>query len=144
MGFPFIGDLISGVGGIIDKLHTSDEERLKAKGKLVELQIRMNTAALDYETTLVKQQASIIRSETKGTGLKAIWRPITMLVFVYIIAHNYVIAPIFGMFIAMPILDIPPDMWTLLKIGLGGYVVGRSAEKIIPATMEAMKKKENV
>ena len=26
-------------------------------------------------------------------------------------------------------LDIPPDMWDLLKIGLGGYVVGRSAEK---------------
>jgi len=26
---------------------------------------------------------------------------------------------------------IAEDMWDLLKIGLGGYVVGRSAEKIV-------------
>ena len=29
-----------------------------------------------------------------------------------------------------PQLALPPDMWTLMKIGLGGYVTGRSAEKI--------------
>ena len=28
------------------------------------------------------------------------------------------------------VMTIPPDMWALLKIGLGGYVVGRSGEKI--------------
>jgi len=30
-----------------------------------------------------------------------------------------------------PVLEIPPDMWALLKIGLGGYVVGRSVEKTV-------------
>ena len=25
--------------------------------------------------------------------------------------------------------DIPPDMWDLLKLGVGGYVLGRSVEK---------------
>jgi len=26
--------------------------------------------------------------------------------------------------------DLPGDVWTLLQIGLGGYVVGRSGESI--------------
>jgi hypothetical protein len=29
-----------------------------------------------------------------------------------------------------PPLVLPPDMWALLKIGVGGYIVGRSGEKI--------------
>jgi hypothetical protein len=30
----------------------------------------------------------------------------------------------------IPTLEISEKMWNLLSIGLGGYVVGRSAEKI--------------
>ena len=36
----------------------------------------------------------------------------------------------------VPAADIPPDMWDLLKLGVGGYVVGRSAEKGIKAWKE--------
>jgi len=54
-----------------------------------------------------------------------------MLTFVAIIANNYILAPylqaMFGWSVA---LDIPPDMWDLLKLGLGGYMIGRSGEKI--------------
>jgi hypothetical protein len=39
-------------------------------------------------------------------------------------------------------MQIPADMWDLLKIGIGGYTIGRSAEKIIPAAIDAFKKKE--
>lgn len=35
-----------------------------------------------------------------------------------------------------PPADIPPDMWDLLKLGVGGYVVGRSAEKSIKTWKE--------
>jgi hypothetical protein len=30
-------------------------------------------------------------------------------------------------------LPTPPDLWALIKLGLGGYVVGRSAEKCVTA-----------
>ena len=57
-----------------------------------------------------------------------------MLTFVAIIANNYILYPYISLFWnAAPILEIPPDMWGLLKIGLGGYVVGRSAEKVAKA-----------
>ena len=31
-------------------------------------------------------------------------------------------------------------MWELLKIGMGGYIIGRSAEKIVPELAKVMKK----
>jgi len=43
----------------------------------------------------------------------------------YIVAHNYVISPIFGV-VSVP---VPEPLWDLLKLGVGGYIVGRSAEK---------------
>ena len=47
---------------------------------------------------------------------------------------NYIIAPYLrAMFhVGLP-LTIPPDMWDLLKLGIGGYAVGRSVEKAVSA-----------
>ena len=47
-----------------------------------------------------------------------------MLVFLSLIVLHYL-----GL-LAIPIAD---QMWSLLQIGIGGYVVSRSAEKVIPA-----------
>jgi hypothetical protein len=53
-----------------------------------------------------------------------------MLVFVTVIANNYLIAPYVQAFGGVAVvLDIPQGMWTLLTMGLGGYVVGRTIEK---------------
>jgi len=55
-----------------------------------------------------------------------------MLTFVVIVANNYILAPYINLFFSVDVvLDLPKDLWDLLKIGLGGYVVGRSAEKAI-------------
>ena len=80
----------------------------------------------------VEEAASVIRAEANSEHfLVAAWRPITMLTFVFIIANNYILYPYLALFFEQaPKLEIPPDMWGLLKIGLGGYVVGRSGEKI--------------
>ena len=55
-----------------------------------------------------------------------------MLSFVFIIFNNYVIAPYAVAFVGpdvIPMLDIPPGMWGLLTVGIGGYIGGRSYEK---------------
>ncbi len=74
---------------------------------------------------------NIIEAEAKSSHwLTANWRPLTMLTFVVIVANNYILYPYLALFWPdAPVLEIPPDMWDLLKIGLGGYVVGRSVEK---------------
>lgn len=95
----------------------------------------LTTSLIDYSKTILEQQASIVRAEAQsGSWLTSNWRPLTMTVFVVIIANNYIVYPYLSLFWNQaPNLAIPPEMWQLLKIGLGGYVIGRSVEKSVKA-----------
>ena len=138
MNLPIIGDIVKGASEIIDGLHTSDEERLAAKGKLAALQIRMNEQALRHEAELLRETSKNIRAEVaSGTWLGANWRPIVMLVFAGLLVAHWLglTAENLGEAEIVGLLDI-------VKLGLGGYVIGRSAEKIIPSTVRAMKQRE--
>ena len=73
-----------------------------------------------------------------------------MWIIIFILANNYLIAPLlnniiglFGPPSLLPILELPDKLFNLMTIGLGGYVVGRSAEKIVPqlAEVKAMSNK---
>ena len=49
----------------------------------------------------------------------------------FYIVWNYVVGPVIRIFTGTVItFELPGDVWTLLNIGLGGYVVGRSGESI--------------
>jgi len=95
--------------------------------------LKLLEALQNAESKMMEAQAKTIVAEaTSEHWLVASWRPITMLTFVTIIANNYIIAPYFQSWgYVVPTLDIPPDMWTLLQLGLTGYIVGRSAEKAV-------------
>ena len=137
--FSLASSLFKPVADLVDNLHTSEEERLQCKAALLQAQTEFLGKALDYEKTTLEVRGKIVAAEATGQSfLQRNWRPIIMLEFGFIIAWNYVISPLFS----APSLDIPPDMWGLLKIGLGGYVIGRSAEKVVPGLIQAMKKKE--
>ena len=66
-----------------------------------------------------------------------------MLLFALVIAINiliipYVLVPILWL-LGVPIPEIapiPPEVWTLITVGLGGYVGGRSGEKMVRAYKE--------
>lgn len=117
---------------LIDSLHTSDEERLEAKRLLTTLENEMSSKLLGYEQQLLTLQAQTIMSEATGDSwLQRSWRPITMLTFLVL-----VVADSFGW---LP-FRLANEAWALLKIGLGGYVIGRSTEKIAPAVLQAFKK----
>jgi len=63
--------------------------------------------------------------------LTAVWRPILMLSFVAIIVNNYILAPyLAAMFDWSVELTLNQNMWDLLKLGVGGYIGGRSVEKV--------------
>ena len=140
MAFPFIGDLINGVSSILDTLHTSDEEKLQAKIGLTELHIRANEKVLAYESTLAKERAATIRTEgASNHWLAANWRPLTMLIFTGLIVAHWLgyTAPNLSEAVVLSLLG-------LVKIGLGGYIGGRTLEKVVPAVVGAFKAKDNV
>ena len=80
----------------------------------------------EQQLELQKLQTEIVLAEANGNWLQRSWRPILMLAFGFIVIYVKFVAPLFG-------LRIPPlenEFWNLLQLGIGGYVVGRSAEKI--------------
>jgi len=103
-------------------------EAIKDPVKQAEILAKLQQLELEY----TKMRANIIEAEAKSDNwLTSSWRPITMLVFVFIIFNNYVLVPYAQAFGAhIPSLDLTNEMWGLLKIGIGGYIVGRSAEKV--------------
>jgi hypothetical protein len=129
-----IVDIIKPVGKIIDDVHTSEEEKAKLKNELFVLQAKLQVEVLEYEKTLLSKQAQIITAEAQGNSwLQRSWRPITMLTFLVLVCLDA-----FG-WLAFRLSD---QAWILLQIGLGGYVIGRSGEKIAKPVISAMQKNE--
>jgi hypothetical protein len=115
----FGGSVIKDLLGGLDKLFTSKEEKIKAESIIKQILI-------EKQLELQQMQTDVIIAEAKGNWLQRSWRPILMLSFGFIVIYVKFIAPVFGL--TIPALEI--EFWELLKIGIGGYVVGRSAEKI--------------
>ena len=113
------GNVLKEIGNVIDKIFTNDEERLQAKNELTRI-------IQSKELELQKMQTEVIVAEANGNWLQRSWRPILMLAFGFIVIYVKFIAPLFG----FTIPELEDDFWNLLQIGIGGYVVGRSAEKI--------------
>lgn len=130
--WDFLSGLVSPVTNLIDELHTSDEERLTIKAELFKMQNEMANRVMDYEARLLEARTSVIVAEAQGASwLQRSWRPITMLTFLAL-----VVADTFG----ITAFRLADQAWTLLQLGLGGYVVGRSAEKIVPKITDALKR----
>jgi hypothetical protein len=88
-----------------------------------ELRAELLGKTLDITTKLIEVQSNVIVAEAQGQSwLQRNWRPITMICFL--------ILGILDSFGWLP-NPLAPQAWMLLSIGLGGYVVGRSAEKIV-------------
>ena len=115
-------------------MNTSEEEKLLITKELRNIENNLSIKILEYESKLMEAHSSIIKTEAGGQSwLQRNWRPIVMLSFLIL-----VVCDSFDL-LAFRLAD---QAWTLLQIGLGGYVIGRSAEKNAPVF--ARKRKENI
>lgn len=107
-----VGSIVSGVAGGLDKLFTSDEERLQAQATLEKLKQQPHL-----------MQAVINQAEAKNKNLfVAGWRPACGWICAGALAFEYVIRPI-AVALGMDIPDINSgELMTLLlgMLGLGG------------------------
>jgi len=81
-------------------------------------------------------QADIVKTEAASNHwLAANWRPLLMLTF-----GGLIVARWFGW--AAPGLSEAEylKLWSIVEFGLGGYVVGRSVEKVAPSIAGAFNK----
>ncbi|MEG3766657.1 3TM-type holin [Alteromonas sp. 14N.309.X.WAT.G.H12] len=127
--FSFISNIFEPAVKLVDELHTSDEEKLQLQSKIKAVENELLAKVIDYENQLLESKTAIITAEATGQSwLQRNWRPITMLVFLVLVVSDS-----FGW---LP-NKLAPQAWTLLQIGLGGYVAGRSAEKMTQQYLKA-------
>jgi hypothetical protein len=121
---------------LIDNLHTSTEEKLQQKAVLLDLQTRFLIKGVEAEQEALRARRDIIVAEAKGESwLQRNWRPISMLTFLVLIIADQT---------GMLAFRLAPEAWTLLQIGIGGYIVSRGVEKVAPNLLTALKKKDKV
>ena len=127
----FVGEIFEPITDLISESIEDKDKANNIKYKMFELQMKAASQAMDYDKQLLKAKSDIIKAEAQGASwIQRSWRPITMLTFLAL-----VVCDSFGLLA----FRLAEEAWTLLQIGLGGYVVGRSAEKIAPKITEIMK-----
>lgn len=110
-----LSGLVGEITSVVNTLSVSSKEKKQIEADLI-------AAVVRQEEALSRSQADIIGAEARGNWLQRSWRPVIMLVFATIV--------LIGTFFDLPILADTSRFWDLLEIGIGGYVIGRSAEKI--------------
>jgi len=120
------GEAVKGVTDLVGQF-------VEDKDKANELETAIKNKLIGLEQEVVRAQRDTIVAEANSQSFIARnWRPIMMLTFVFIIANNYILFPYVQLFGGTALeLEIPDAMWGLLKIGVGGYVMGRSGEKMV-------------
>jgi hypothetical protein len=121
--------LLPVLGKVVGNLFPDPTEKAKAEAEMM----RQLLAA---QSELEQAASRIIQTEAASQHwLAANWRPLTMLTFVVLIVARW-----FGW--AAPNLSEAEyiKLWSIVEFGLGGYVVGRSVEKIAPSIAQAMKR----
>ena len=111
------------VGGkLIDKFFPDADAEMKNK--------------MNQFLTVFTAQAQIVQAEAASSNwLASSWRPITMLTFVGLIVARW-----FG-WAAPNLADAEYlKLWDIVQLGLGGYVIGRSVEKVVPSIADAIKR----
>ena len=113
-----ISGIVNSISELIGQLTLPTREKK-------ELEIGLLKLIQELERELTQARAVTVQEEVKGNWLQRSWRPLVMLTFASVI--------LIGTFTSLPILAETSRFWDLLEIGLGGYVVGRSGEKMAEA-----------
>lgn len=120
------------VGDVLGRVLPEDSNKKAEIEREIKMSLLTNSHAIEQAA------AQVVMAEAKSEHkITATWRPILMLTITAIVAWNFLIAPIANVILTQAIgepialsIPLPDELWNLLMIGVGGYVVGRSAEKV--------------
>tara|TARA_R110002167_G_scaffold365727_1_gene591186 strand:- start:17748 stop:18155 length:408 start_codon:yes stop_codon:yes gene_type:complete len=116
------------LGDVLKKVIPDSDQR-------AEIERETKLALLEHTDSLERVRGEIILAEAKSENwITSAWRPLLMMVAICIIAVNYLVFPIIAIgypSIMENVLELPEQLWNLLTLGVGGYIVGRSGEKAI-------------
>ena len=115
---PIVGDIV--------------KEAIPDPDKKAEAENKVRLALLENTKQIEASASQIILAEAKSESwIASSWRPILMFNITLIVSVNYLIFPLIEVATSSKLMiPLPDELWTLLTVGVGGYVVGRSGEKV--------------
>ncbi len=114
-------ELVKGVGGVIDSLHTSKEEKLEAERKVKEL-------IASYEVQMEKEISSRWNADMKSDSWLS--KNVRPLVLVFLVVSTVLMIFVDAGAIKFEVKDTWVDLLQLVLITvIGAYFGGRSLEK---------------
>ena len=123
--------MLGAVAPLAKILFSTIEKSVPDKDLQEKLKAQLQTQLLQSNTAELQAAAKIVEAEAKAGWFASSWRPLLMYVLIFILVWNYILGPVIKVFTGAVIsFELPGDVWTLLNVGLGGYVVGRSAESV--------------
>ena len=119
------------IGDVLDKVLPDPAAQAEAKLKLMELAQKGEFAEMNARADIIKAEAS------SESWIAQSWRPIMMLTFGALIVARW-------MGFAAPGIseDEILKLWNIVELGITGYVVGRTVEKLTPQVVDAVKSRK--
>ena len=117
-----IWNLIGSIGGkVLDIVDDVVEDKDEANRLKFEIQRQL----IENKFNELESAAKIVLAEAQGSWLQRNWRPLLMVTFAGLIVVHWFV------FTAPNIPEsVQNSLLNIVMVGVGGYVVGRSGEKI--------------
>jgi len=117
------------IGKVIANRFPDPAEKAKAEAEVLR-------EMMAHQAQIEQAASQIVSGEVASSHwLAANWRPVLMLTFAALIVARWMgwVAPNLSEAEYL-------KLWSIIELGLGGYVIGRSVEKIAPSIAGAIRK----
>ncbi len=129
MALPLLATLGGLAATVFDDLFPDKNESQKMQNAFI-LEMVKHQGKIELAAS-----ANIKAEAASQHWLAANWRPITMLVFV-----GLIVARMFG-YTAPNISEAEyVKLWSIMELGIGGYIASRGVEKIVPKITDVLKR----
>lgn len=127
MGFSALIGLLSPIfRDLIKRIFPDPEKQAKAQIELQKLLSEAQAEAYKAEAVENEAKKEIIITEIQSNWAGQ-WRAYLMMICIAIVGYNWIIVSLLNAFLSplgCPItpVPVPPELWTLVTVGLGGYI----------------------
>tara|TARA_R100000093_G_scaffold14564_1_gene8331 strand:- start:588 stop:971 length:384 start_codon:yes stop_codon:yes gene_type:complete len=124
--------ILGAVAPMVKVLFKTIDKTIDNKKEAEKIKQSIQQQLLSGQLKELEAQASIIIAESQGSILQRNWRPLLMLIFAGLVVAHW-----FGFTASNIPESVQNSLLNIVLVGMGGYIVGRSGEKI----MDKFKKK---
>ena len=130
----FISDAVSPLANMVDKLSTSDDERLQARNKLEAIKNKLAVDMQSFQEREIEAKAKVMIAElNQDDNYTKRARPTVLYAGIIIMLINNVVLPWISYFkgLQIPAINLPSEFWLAWGGIASVYSFGRSKEKLL-------------